>query len=112
MAGLGPMRRRDFISRVAGLAAGWPLAARAQQGERARRIGMLTAGEEGNRQIGSFLQVFKRGLQELGWIEGRNIQVDYRFGANDTDRMQRFAKELVNAQPDVIVGHTTPAAAA
>src|ERR1700687_4615527 len=105
------MMRRRFIILLGGAAA-WPLAARAQQPERMRRIGVLMGTAEDDQQTRPFLQAFKRGLQELGWVEGRNIQVDYRFGASDVDRMQRFAKELVNSQPDLIVGHATPGTAA
>jgi putative tryptophan/tyrosine transport system substrate-binding protein len=105
------VRRREFITLLGGAAA-WPLAARAQQTDRMRRIGVLMGTAEDDQQTLPFLQAFKRGLQELGWIEGRNIQVDYRFGASDVDRMQRFAKELVNSQPDLIVGHATPGTAA
>jgi putative tryptophan/tyrosine transport system substrate-binding protein len=71
---------------------------------------MGTAEEDPQNQ--PYLAGFKRALQELGWIEGRNIHVDYRFGASDVERMQRFAMDLVNAQPDLIVGHTTPGTAA
>jgi putative ABC transport system substrate-binding protein len=104
------VRRREFIA-LAGGAAVWPLAALAQQ-PAMRRIGLLMGTAEDDHQTRPFLQAFKRGLQELGWIEGRNIQVDYRFGASDVDRIQRFAKELVNSQPDLIVGHATPGTAA
>ena|ERR1700675_220548 len=102
------MRRREFITLLGGAAATWPLAARAQQGERVRRMGVLMGTAEGDPQNQPYLAGFKRALQELGWIEGRNIHVDYRFGASDVERMQRFAKDLVNAKPDLIVGHTTP----
>jgi putative tryptophan/tyrosine transport system substrate-binding protein len=105
------VRRREFITLLGG-AAVWPLAARAQQTDRMRRIGVLMGTAEDDQQTRPFLQAFKEGLQELGWIEGRNIQVDYRFGASDIDRMQRFAKELVNSQPDLIIGHSTPGTAA
>ena len=106
------IRRRDFITLLGGAAAAWPLAAQAQQPGRMRRIGVLIAGGEDDRQIEPYLLGFKQALQELGWIEGRNIQVDYRFGASNLDRMKRFAQELVNSQPDLIVGHATPVTAA
>jgi putative tryptophan/tyrosine transport system substrate-binding protein len=108
---MSDMRRREFITLLGGAVA-WPLASRAQQGERVRRIGVLMGIAVGDQQTRPYLQGFQRALQELGWIEGRNIQVDYRFGASDVDRMQRFAKDLVNSQPDLIVGHTTPGTAA
>jgi putative ABC transport system substrate-binding protein len=105
------MRRREFITLLGGAAA-WPLAALAQHAERVRRVGLLIAQAEDDPQMGPYLQGFERALQELGWIEGRNIHVDYRFGASDPDRIQRFAREFVNSQPDLIVGHTTPVTAA
>ena len=103
--------RREFITLVGGAAA-WPLTARAQQGERLRRVGVLTGIAEEDVQAQPQLATFNRALQELGWIDGRNLQIDHRFGAADVDRMQRFAKELVSFQPDVIVGATTPVVAA
>jgi len=106
------MRRREFITLLGGAATAWPLAARAQQGERLRRVGVLTGIAEEDVQAQPQLATFNRALQELGWIDGRNLQIDHRFGAADVDRMQRFAKELVSFQPDVIVGATTPVVAA
>jgi hypothetical protein len=84
------LHRRDFIAALGGAAA-WPIAAGAQQPERMRRIGVLMATAEDDLQMPAILGGFKRALQELGWIEGRNIQVDYRFGAGDVARMQKFA---------------------
>jgi putative ABC transport system substrate-binding protein len=107
------LKRRELIRLIGGAALtslAAPLAARAQPGERVRRIGMGTA--EDDPQTQPYFVGFKRALQELGWIDGRNIHVDYRFGATEVERMQRFAKELVNSQPDLIVGHTTPGTAA
>ena len=106
------MKRREFITLLGGAAAGWPLAARAQQSGRVRRIGMLVGGAKDDPQIVAGLAAFKTGLQELGWIDGRNIHIDYRFAAADIDRMQTFAKELVVLQPDLLVGQTTPVVAA
>lgn len=77
-----------------------------------RRIGVLFGGTESDLQLGMGLAAFKTALGELGWIEGRNVQVDYRFAAADVDRMHAIAKELVALRPDVIVAHTTPAVAA
>jgi len=108
------LRRRKFITLAVG-AALTPLdalrAARAQ-GQRPRRIGVLMGGAEGDPQTAPFLREFRRGLEELGWIEGRNIQIDLRFGASDVDRIQRLAKELVDARPELIVAHATPGTAA
>jgi putative ABC transport system substrate-binding protein len=106
------MKRREFITLLGGSAAGWPLAARAQQNGQMRRIGVLIGGAADDPQIVAGLAAFKTTLQELGWIDGRNIQIDYRFAAADVDRMHAFAKELVALQPDLIVGQTTPVVAA
>ena len=96
------MRRREFITLLGGAAA-WPLAARAQQGERVRRIGVLTNlvadDPESQARVGAFLQ----GLQESGWALGRNLQIDYRWGGGDADRTRRYAAELVALAPDVIL---------
>ena len=105
------MRRREFISLIGGAAA-WPLAAQAQQLERMRRIGVLMAYGEGDAEGQSFTAAFVHGLQELGWTNGRNLRIDYRWAAGDVDRMRAFAKELVELQPDAIVAHTTPVTAA
>jgi ABC-type uncharacterized transport system substrate-binding protein len=109
------VRRRAFITLVGGAAASSvvpALIARAQQGERVRHIGVLMGTAENDQQTGPFLNAFKSGLQELGWIEGRNIKVDYRFAASDVERMQRLAKELVDTRPELIVAHATPVTAA
>src|SRR6516225_1157805 len=101
------MRRRDFIRVVAGSASFWPLAARAQQAERMRRIGLLM-GTADDREGQARVTAFKQRLQELGWTDGRNIQIATRFGGADTDRIRADAAELVAFAPDVIVGQTTP----
>jgi putative ABC transport system substrate-binding protein len=106
------MKRREFIRVFGAAAAGWPLAAHAQQSGRMRRIGFLIGGAESDPQIIEALAAFKTALEGLGWIEGRNIQIDYRFAAADVDRMRVFAKELVALQPDVLMGHTTQVVAA
>jgi putative tryptophan/tyrosine transport system substrate-binding protein len=96
------MKRRAFISLLGGAAAAWPVAARAQQAERVRRIGVLMAvadDPEGQARIAAFLQ----GLQQLGWAEGRNLQIDTRWGAGDADRFRKYAAELVALAPDVIL---------
>ena len=105
------MRRREFIT-LLGAAAGWPLAAHAQQSGQMRRLGVLVGGAESDPQIVEALAAFKTALQELGWIEALNIHIDYRFAAADVDRMRIFAKELVALQPDVLMGHTTGVVAA
>jgi putative ABC transport system substrate-binding protein len=98
------MRRRDFIKVITGFAAAWPLGARAQQADRMRRIGVLMGlaadDSEGQARVAAFL----RGLQEAGWVVGRNVQIDYRWSAGDADRGRRYAAELVALAPDVILG--------
>jgi putative tryptophan/tyrosine transport system substrate-binding protein len=107
------MQRREFISLVGGAATVWPAGrAHAQQSGQMRRIGVLLGNAEGDTQAVTGLAAFKTALQELGWIGGRYIQIDYRFAAADLDRMQTFAKELVVLQPDLIMGQTTPVIAA
>ena len=96
------MRRRDFITLLSGAAA-WPLAARAQQSERMRRIGALMYLAADDPDSPALVAAFARGLQELGWIEGRNIQIDYRWGGGDLDRVRRYAAELVALAPDVFL---------
>ena len=105
------MRRRTFISLVGG-AATWPLAARAQQPERMRRIGVLMGYAENDSEAQAWIAAFREGLQKLGWTEGRNVRVDTRWASADAEAMQRFAQELVALQPDLILSATTPAVAA
>jgi ABC-type uncharacterized transport system substrate-binding protein len=100
------MRRRDFITLLGGAAAAWPLAVRAQQAERVRRIGLLM-GTADDREGQARVTALKQGLQELGWTDGRNIQIETRFGGADADRIRAHAAELVALAPDVLVGHTT-----
>ena len=103
------MRRREFVILLGGGATvAWPLAARAQQGDRMRRIGVLMGFAESDREGQAFVAAFREGLQKLGWVEGRNIRIDARWAAGDTGLMQRFAKELVALQPDLILSHLTP----
>jgi ABC-type uncharacterized transport system substrate-binding protein len=105
LLGVGKMRRREFLGVLGGAAAGWPLAARAQQGERVRRIGVLVGlpsdDLEGQARLAAFLQ----GLQEWGWSVGRNVRMDYRWGAADGDRIRRYAAELIALAPDVILAN-------
>src|SRR6266700_5569239 len=97
------MKRREFIALVGGAAAAWPLAARAQQPERMRRIGVLMAMPENDPEYQTFVAAFREGLHKRGWAEGRNIRIDTRWAALDAEAMQRFAKELVAMEPDLIV---------
>jgi putative ABC transport system substrate-binding protein len=103
------MKRREFITLLGGAAAAWPLDARAQQGERIRRIGVLMAYPESDPEGQSFVAAFRGRLQKLGWVEGRNIRIEIRWApARDAESRQRFAKELVALQPDLILSHGTP----
>jgi putative tryptophan/tyrosine transport system substrate-binding protein len=105
------MRRREFITLIGGAVA-WPLAARAQQRERVRRIGVLAAYAEDDPEMKARLAAFRQRLERLGWSEGRNVHIDYRYAASIADQYQRLAKELVALQPDVILAQTTPITAA
>jgi putative tryptophan/tyrosine transport system substrate-binding protein len=102
------MRRRDFITLLGGAAAGWPLTAGAQQSDRMRRIGVLMAVSESDRDVRAGLDVFLRSFRALGWSEGRNFTVDYRWGNAEPSRIGRSAKELVALSPDIILAHSTP----
>jgi ABC-type uncharacterized transport system substrate-binding protein len=104
------MRRRAFI--IGGAAAAWPLAARAQQGERMRRIGVLMGNAESDSGAQAGLVAFTSALQELGWTDNRDIRIDHRWAAADVDRMRTFAKELVSLSPDLILAQTTSVVAA
>jgi len=106
------MKRRAFISLIGGAAAAWPLAARAQQRERMRRIGILAALAKDDPDMKARLAGFRQGLKKLGWSEDRNVSIDTRFAAGRPDQFQVLSKELVALQPDVILGHTTPVVAA
>jgi putative tryptophan/tyrosine transport system substrate-binding protein len=108
------IRRREFIVTLGGAAAAWPLAARAQS-ERMRRIGVLMgfAVAENDTEGQAFVAAFRDGLQKLGWTEGSNIRIDTRWATPaDAESMQRFAKELVALQPDLILTSTTATTAA
>ncbi|MGB9114893.1 ABC transporter substrate-binding protein [Bradyrhizobium sp.] len=100
------MRRREFIT-LAGGAAAWPLAARAQQAGRVRRIGLLMTMAETEPEAQARLTSFRAGLQQLGWTEGHNIKIDYRFAAGDPDRLRSSAMELVRLAPDAILANGT-----
>ncbi len=107
------MRRREFITLLGGAVVSWPLAARAQQPDRVRRIGVLMGFAENDSQAQAMIAAFREGLQKLGWTEGRNTRIDTRWTTPaDAESRQRFAKELVALQPDVILSHTTPTTAA
>src|SRR5690242_6838660 len=102
------MRRREFITFFGGAAA-WPFAAQAQQPERIRSIGVLMGVDQAQQP---YVTAFQSALTKLGWTEGSNLRTEVRWGVGDADKIQSFAKELVNLRPDAIVGQSTPVVAA
>src|ERR1700722_458135 len=105
------LRRREFITLLGG-AATWPVAARAQQPDRMRRIGVLSEFDEVDPEAKAYLSRFIEGLSQLGWTDGRNVKIDVRWTAGSVERMRTFANELVDLQPDVILSSSTPVTAA
>ena len=106
------MRRREFITTLgsAVVSTAWPLAARAQQPDQMRRIGVLLAVAESDADVSKGIGIFQQALQEFGWKVGQNTRIDYRWGNADPERIQALAKELVDLHPGVLVGHSTPSA--
>jgi putative ABC transport system substrate-binding protein len=96
------MRRREFMALIGGAVA-WPLAARTQQADRVRRVGVLTGFAKDDPESQRRVTAFLRGLRELGWWDGGNVRVDFRWGAGDYNRVRTYAKELVSLNPDVIL---------
>jgi putative ABC transport system substrate-binding protein len=105
------IQRREFIT-LLGAAAAWPLAARAQQGDRVRRIGGLIPGDENDPVVKTAASAFTQALADLGWIDGRNVRMDLRWGGGDINRIRALAQELVGLHPDIIVTSGTPATVA
>jgi putative ABC transport system substrate-binding protein len=102
------MRRRDFLGALGGTAAAWPLATRAQQPERMRRIGVLTGGvSQDNEEAKARVAAFEQGLQQLGWIVDRTLRIDYRWPVGNPDNIRKDAAELASLLPDVLVGSGT-----
>jgi putative tryptophan/tyrosine transport system substrate-binding protein len=97
------MQRSEFIAGLGG-AAVWPLAAGAQRGERVRRIGVLIGGDESDADRQATVGVFRKALQDLGWTEGRNFRIDWRWAANDANQARIYAAELVARNPDLLFG--------
>ena len=104
--------RRKFIAALGGTAFAWPLAARGQQADRMRRVGVLESRAADDPEGKARLAVFRQGLQELGWTDGRNMRIDYRWAAADADRYRTYAAELVALAPDVILASASPSVAA
>jgi putative ABC transport system substrate-binding protein len=103
------MQRREFITLLGGAAAAWPLAVRAQQGDRVRRIGVLMPFDENDPVRKAYVAAFTQTLANLGWADGRNVRIDLRWPGADINRMRALAQQLVGLQPDIIVTDTTPA---
>jgi hypothetical protein len=96
------IRRREFIAGL-GSTAAWPVLARAQQGDRVRRIGWLMPGDGNNPVEKTFVSEFTQALADLGWTDGRNMRIDLRWSGGDINRARALAQELVGLQPDIIV---------
>jgi ABC-type uncharacterized transport system substrate-binding protein len=105
------MKRREFITLVGGAAATWPLAARAQPGERVRRIGVLTPWPANDAEARERIAAFAQALQLLGWIDGQNVRIDYRLADGKADTLRKFAAELVALAPNVILALSSAATA-
>ena len=107
------LQRREFITLLGGTAAAWPIAARGQQAERIRRIGALIGYPESDPEAQAWIAAFREGLQKLGWVEGRNFRIDFRWARpGDAESIKRFAKELIMLQSDLVLTQGTPATAA
>src|SRR5262245_50925978 len=102
------IRRREFIFTLGGAAAAWPIAARAQQPDRVRRVGVLMNLAVGHPEGDARIAAFAQALQRLGWSDGRNLRIDHRWAAGDAGRFQRYAEELLALAPDVILAAATP----
>jgi len=105
------MRRREFITLIGGAAA-WPLQAQAQQPEKMRHVSMLLGLDEKDAEANARVKAFRLGMRDLGWIEGRNIQIEYRFSGTNPESINKHVAELIKLTPDVIVANTTPVIAA
>jgi putative tryptophan/tyrosine transport system substrate-binding protein len=102
------MRRREFITLVGGAAVAWPVAAHAEQADQMRRVGVLMGVAQSDPEGQARIAAFRQGLSDLGWVDGRNLRIDYRWAAGDADRIRAYTAELVALAPDVLVGNGTP----
>jgi ABC-type uncharacterized transport system substrate-binding protein len=109
---MSDLRRREFITLIAGAAAAWPLAARAQQAMLVRRIAILMGVGKSDPEGQARLKAFRRGLGEAGWVEGRNLHIEDRWGAGDPQDFRAYAAELVRQRPEAILANTPPAVSA
>lgn len=106
------MQRRDFFKVIAGSAAAWPLAARAQQPDRMRRVSVLLGLAEKDPEAMARLKAFRLGLRDVGWVEGRNVHIEYRFAGSNMESIKKHVAELIKLAPEVIVANSTPVMAA
>jgi len=102
------VKRREFITLLGGATAAWPLAARAQQANRVLRVAVLNSFTESDLEVQSWVKAFTQGLAALGWTDGVNVRIDTRWGGGEVSQLPKFAKELVDLHPDVILAMTTP----
>jgi len=102
------MRRRELITLIAGAVAAWPLTLRAQQPERLRRVSVLLGVPENDPETKSRLRAFRLGMRDAGWVEGRNVQIEYRYAGTDRDTIKKHVAELIRLAPDVILANSTP----
>src|SRR5262245_50399873 len=108
----GQLTRRYFVSCLGGAAVAWPLAARAEQTERVRRVAVILPYPENDPQSQARTAIFRAALKERGWVEGRNVQLDLRWDASNLERIQKHAVDLLREKPDVILANSTPVVAA
>src|SRR6516162_4534791 len=106
------LRRRDFIAGIGSAAAAWPRVARAQQGGRMRRIGVLLGSDENDPLAKTLVSAFTQALADLGWSDGRNLRMDLRWARGDINRTRALAQEFVGLQPDIIFAPSATATAA
>jgi putative tryptophan/tyrosine transport system substrate-binding protein len=106
------MRRREFIQLVGGSAAAWPLAARAQKPEQMRQVSVLVGLDEKDVEAQRRVKAFRLGMRDLGWIEGRNVQIEIRFTESNLESINKHVSEVTRLAPDIIVANSTPVIAA
>src|SRR6476619_5502605 len=106
------MRRREFIALIGGAAMVWPFAAWAQDEERVRRIGVLMSNAKTDPEASARIGALERGLQKLGWSQGRNISIAYRWNVTDSDSIRTSVRDLIHLNPDLFLAHTPATVAA